>query len=456
MLNALRLTYRDLEDKMINSRRRILLFVYGIFCLLSMVITACDTPGEGAQTEVETPTLTDPAAEQPTTDAPAPAEAAAPAADAVLLCDDDAGTHLWHFAAGPQRWEKHTVESLLSPGFIAQGLVPLADNGGVLIYGVRVDEASNARFQAYLWQDGAVRQAADEAEAYAVAPQLGAEERHSALYATRADDPGTLYRLDVAQCRDGDCAFAPVNRLTFDSPNGDRAVVWNIADQTLQLSQAAEQNGEILDTGGSPFWLDAQTMGYLRLPAAATEMNDAQPALMLTGVDGDTEPQVLFTAEQAGELLLAQGVIDETADLILYNATATPAHAAVVLVSAVDRNAPERTFLFEVQRETGEAQYAPAFTALSLAGAAWTPGGRFLAARSADELQLYAPASGEVTRYPLSGVSEMVRGYAFSADGAWLLVPNGATTYLAQPGSAEMAEINLAGQYCTLAAWLDE
>lgn len=455
-----------------NLRFRVRLMIGGLLLIVLSVTSACG----GGETEPlnSTAAAQDQAAEL---SSPVPATAvssqALPSPEparkteteaplltaAILLCQDETGNHLFHFDDGRQTWNKHSPDFLTAPDFISQGLLPLGNDpdGHVFIYGVRVAEDATSRFQAYVWQDGSARQVLDKAETYAIIPQLSQHTAQSTtLYAARADEPGAVYQLDINQCMSGACDFMAVDNLVFTSPQNDQSLVWHTENWTLQLADAAGQAGSEIDTGWAPFWLDEATAGYLRTTVRQANPAEAQAALALKQTDSPAEARILFEPEQAKDLLIEQGAIDPSAEIILMNVKGSPTHSDIILVSALDLNAPDHMFLFAVQRQTGEARYIPEIDGLALAELELAPGGDFLVAQTAAELLLYQLASGEIIRYPLEHVSDdvNVKGYAFSADGERLLLPAGATTYVAQPGSGTIEEINLAGQYCTIGTWL--
>jgi len=381
----------------------------------------------------------------PTTTPTATLDLGLPPADAMFICQDTAGQSglsLWHFRASLPSWDRRSARFLNTPGFIPQGIIPLPDSGAILVYGVKVAEDSSAGFHIYLWQALSEQLVVEASQPYTVfsltAGRLGAS---GYLYATPAENPLQLMQLDVAQCLSGDCAFEPTDRLVFDNPQTGQALEWHLQPDAASLVTIP---GVFSDAGVAPFWLDSTTFGYL----------SAADGLVLRQIDQPDEFVSLLTEDQAKTLLLAQGVVAETDNIILAGGRGTPTYPDLVLASVINFDRVDRAFLFVLDRQTGDVRYIPEITAPHLSEMALSPGGNYLVVPDNNELQLYALGTGEIKTYAHPVQTVGVQNYAFTADDQWLLLP-GRTVMMAQPASETWIEREMAGQRCTIGAWLD-
>ncbi|WP_420643638.1 hypothetical protein [Candidatus Leptofilum sp.] len=371
-----------------------------------------------------------------------------PEANALLICEDELGGQLWRYNGTDQTWHNEEVQLLREPDFTAQGLVPVGD--ALFIYGILQDEEAAPRFQVYSWPDMVDQPILDAESIYQV---LITPERTPALthlYAVQAETPGTSYQLSIEQCQTGSCEFEAVVEMDFLSPDRSQAVLWDTATWELQLENSAAGGSTLLGTGWDPFWLGENRIGFLSVAGSNSDLSATQPELVLWQENAEVE--LLLTTAQAKQYLVEQGAVDEATEIILFKAGGTPMHPNLVLVTAVDPTQPGTTFLLEMNVETGGLRYIPELTGMSLAELDLTADGEFLVVRGDNSLQLYALATGEIVEY-----AQMpdAHGYSYLADGGWLLLPAGSTTYFAQPNEGFVEEVNLAGQYCTLGTWLE-
>ncbi|GJM43000.1 MAG: hypothetical protein DHS20C20_32820 [Ardenticatenaceae bacterium] len=370
-----------------------------------------------------------------------------PATNALLICDDEMGQQLWQFDAADQTWHKQEAQFLSEPRFIAQGLVPVGDD--LFIYGILQDETAAPRFQLYSWPEMVDQPLLDTESVFQVLRTTDRLPALNALYAVQAETPGTSYQLSLEQCQTGTCEFNAVDQMEFVSPDRTQSVLWDTATWELRLENDGEDNRTLLGTGWDPFWLGENKIGFLSVAASNIDLSATQPELVLW--QEGAEAELLLTTAQAKEHLIEQGAVDEATEIILFKAGGTPAHSNVVLVTAVDPAQPGTTFLLELNIETGSLRYIPELTGMSLAELELTADGEFLVVQDNNGVQLYALGTGEIVEFAQVPDGH---GYAYLADGGWLLLPAGSTTYFAQPSEGVVEEVNLAGQYCTLGAWL--
>lgn len=431
-----------------------------IFTVLGSFLTVCfifgaacsdaapdETVPPSSPEAVEAASLPISAPAEPTLAVADAAEKNWPTTDALLICDGEAGQQLWQFDAADQTWHDEEAPFLSEPGFIAQGMVPIGDE--VFIYGILQDETADPRFQLYSWP-AMVNQPVFDADAiYQILKPTDRMPALTHLYAVQAETPGTSYQLSIAQCQTGSCAFEAVAKMEFLSPDHNQSVLWDTATWELQLENGAADGSTLLGTGWDPFWLGENRIGFLSVAASNSDLSATQPDLVLWQKGAGTE--LLLTTAQAKEYLVAQGAVDEATEILLFKAGGSPTHPNLVLVTAVNPTQPGTTFLLELTVETGSLRYIPELTGMSLAQLELTADGDYVVVQGDNGVQLYALGTGEIMEYDQVPDG---RGYAYLADGGWLLLPAGFTTYFAQPGENVVEEVNLAGQYCTLGTWL--
>lgn len=419
-------------------------FIFGVACSDA---APDETVPPGSSEAVEAAPLSTSALAEPTLAVAETAGKNWPTTDALLICDDEAGQQLWQFDAADQTWHDEEAPFLSEPGFIAQGMVPIGDE--VFIYGILQDETAVPHFQLYAWPDMVDQPMLEADTIYQMLKPTDRMPALTHLYAVQAEAPGTIYQLSIAQCQTGSCAFEAVAEMEFLSPDRNQSVLWDTATWELRLENGAAGDSTLLGTGWDPFWLGENRIGFLSVAASNSDLSATQPDLVLWQADSGTE--LLLTAAQAKEYLGEQGAVDEATEILLFKAGGSPTHPNLVLVTAVNPTQPGTTFLLELNVETGSLRYIPELTGTSLAQLELTADGEFLVVRGDNGVQLYTLGTGEIMEYDQVADG---RGYAYLADGGWLLLPAGSTTYFAQPGENVVEAVNLAGQYCTLGAWL--
>lgn len=380
-------------------------------------------------------------------------------ADPMLVCHDDAGVQYWRFDANKQTWSQSPSGLLNSITFAIQGLHPLENNDGFLIYGNAIDDAGNARFQIFLWQDGQEKLVFAAEDRYAMLPQLSVfSSSGNELYAHQTDAPYTLFQINTANCQAGDCDFVMADEFLLRSPQGGKDLIWDFADWTIQIKDRQGENEGKVDIGGMPFWLSENRAGYLRSTDGPPALGGTHAELVIWQLDDESGPRVALDSEKAKGALIEQGYGSNPDDLILINARGNASHPEIVLVSATDPNRPARAILLVINLQTDQISYVPGLTSASLHQLEISPDGHFLVVAASDEMQLYAFETGETVRFPWSKQTtnwDQARSHAFSTAGEWLLLPSGTTAFVAQPGTGAAQEFNLVGQICAFGVWLN-
>lgn len=381
--------------------------------------------------------------------------------DFVLVCQDDVGIQYWRYDAIEQAWDSKRANLSDSRDFVVQGLFPLQDAASFLIYGINVTEGEEDQFQIFLWQDGQEKLVFSAENRYTVLPHLSVyspSPTHNYLYANKMDNPYALFWLDADSCRADGCEFSPVSELSLRSPLGGKELIWDPETWTIQIRSALGQNGEEIDAGGAPFWLDENRIGYLRPTGSLPHLGGTHSELVVQQLNNASGSRVVLDTERLKSLLTEEGFGNNPDDIILINARGSASQPNTVLVSATDPNTPEYAILFRVDLQTDQVVYVPGLTAASLHQLELSPNEHFLVVPALDTIYLYSLVTGEVINYPWrkqSSEMDMARRHAFSAAGEWLLLPSGATTSVAQTSAGNMVDFSLVGQNCTFGIWLE-
>ncbi|MCB8916359.1 MAG: hypothetical protein H6666_00415 [Ardenticatenaceae bacterium] len=363
-----------------------------------------------------------------------------PAQDVLLLCDpggqaedgalyrfDPAGETLTPLpaAAGPYR------ALVPLPGRESAALlrvVPAPFNSSFITLSTWLDEpaAPQARWQSavgeFLFLDDAL-----------------AADGQTLFLTVRDQQLGQMVALafDLAACAGSACEPQLLPGHAVWSPDGQHRlqllpVSRPDARPGVQLADAGGQVLRDLGQGGTPFWLDDRTFGFVSQPVTGSE-----PVLLVGSLDDVALVNWLTGAEMLAALPDASFDQSYGVEKVLVQ----PANPAGLFL-LVRRDNRALADLLAVTPPAGAAT-ASAVWQLSVAGpllpvASFSPDGRWLVVLGFDlaarrgELLLYDPAGEQAQRL---GVHAAESGVAWSADGQWLVKADGGWLTLLQPDS---------------------
>lgn len=407
---------------------------------------------------------------------PPPPPIPLPQQDVLLLCTLDDRARLWRYDPDADAWtDAHAAAGRLQPFRQPTALRPLPDDDGVLLQTRRwVDGAPRTHLIA--WQNGKERLLLDADRAYQIAswpsPKISPDGRYLLLTQPSEDDQPQrrLHLLDMAACNQGDCALRPLSGIPYWSPDGGQSLVID-PDQwpaDLYAGDEAGQRSAWVDAGWSPFWLNAETYGYVRPAQASLSFHMGESVEIVVAPADPNNPylaaQRVLHSDDLWRLLAPTWPAAAEAPQIFINDVLPAPDGEALVVSAVvlpPDDVSGRQYFFWYEMETEALSILMALDETSGLPAAFTENGRFLTALLTGEsdltLHIYDTASEEQYAVSLNGHS----GYPFprydwSGDERWLVIANDRSLRLVAPAFAYERPIfhNLNG--CHTAVWVNE
>ncbi len=317
-------------------------------------------------------------------------------------------------------------------------MAALPDDSGLAVWEAGYsDDLTNL----FLWRDGVKTAVANNSGASAPAPvPLRSDPSHTKLLLAPADKGDRQYGLlDVAGCLHGDCALDTLDGYPAWSPDLAHMILLRSETFRAHMAQASgdllliDNSGrerETLGVGSSPFWLDAETYGYV------TDAGDGQRNAILTGKIGSAERETLLTIA-----ILEKDGVNETLRLIDFVAR-HPTNPDWLVLVTVDAESDETTFDWFKEAQPGATFFVYDLAAGEVVKAhpfvknvgfnrsyRFSPNGRFLLLGEGAEfrptlLHLINTESGEAAALTLQArFLDSIYWYTdFSLDGDWLLV----------------------------------
>ncbi len=277
-----------------------------------------------------------------------------------------------------------------------------------------------------------------------------------------------LGRIDPTACATEGCALAllPNDQYTVWSPDGEHALVSNVSwarRQHTPVHQLTLTDGDqqpLADAGSGifPFWLDAETFGYVRLD----ESRDLpQPALYLGTTAQPTatlwiEPDTWLPALPAtSHTWMVVGLWADTAGRGRYllldlqhgaqnSQTQGDRQRALLLVDRRDNSVMRLTAMNEV---VAEARFSPG------EGDGWLAVAQIDSGSGKSYLTLYDLPQPQPIRQFSSPNHTLVSNFDWAADGQWLVRGEANFTALFAPASNYQRIFVPDADFCSYAAW---
>ncbi len=293
------------------------------------------------------------------------------------------------------------------------------------------------------------------------------------------------YLLDFSRCQDGVCPTTPIAGPVRWSPEGTRAILmvdkhrsypmitawgrgrWHyvpnlqiIARHPLYLGSGegvdnmadAERIGE----GYSPFWIDEQSYGFLRVTAPGEQE-------VVVGAIGEDEQRTLIRAADLRPFLTKGS---EATSLEIIQVVPNPADPLLLFLVVLDRTT-EQGYLFSIDRLTRQVQFRFR-TAFNLQSLAMSPNGRYLVVTDFNErgagssplpitLFLHDIENNQTTPFLIAGnVSTPAQAYGWSPDGKWLaFAPGENSLALVAPETGSVRFVEHEYGACNGMVWLE-
>ncbi|MCA9972453.1 MAG: hypothetical protein KC425_19665 [Anaerolineales bacterium] len=335
-------------------------------------------------------------------------------------------------------------------------LLPLPAHSALLV-GERGAE-SQAEALTFLWQAGESRPLAQDADGMAPAPLGGSPDgRFAALSMPR----GALLpyaMLDVQACLTGDgCDSRLLSGLPVWSPDGRHTILVGEAsalnsNRALSLADAAGFGEQLVGMGHLPFWVDADTFGYVAngwriLFLEAETLQDGRPLFTFDF----TTPLPEAEAQRANGYPIDFAFADRQNPNLIY---------AVLMASFADQG---NSYLLAHDRETGESVLHVSWRTNNAQPRQYdvSPDGRWFVMWTYDALAdgwrlfVHDLWQAETSIYALSQPPPADRPFAsWSSDGAWLALADGGIARLLAPAEGLQQRVILERMGCEQAVWL--
>lgn len=344
-----------------------------------------------------------------------------------------------------------------------------------------------------MWQNGEARPLANwTTQARITFGEIDPGERYLTVYIfndTLQRIEPMLYDLDA--CQDGECAITELPGYVRWSPDGENAIYmeadgsifpttiavdnsrWNMTNEfgivgsaSLFLGKSANQdeNGlEPIGEGYSPFWISADTYGYIQ----PFEDSSGDQGIIVGDVASGNKQLLLTTAELEQQLPEAS----PTGELQIVYVAPHPIHTDLLFIAAVEPRTPANSqiYLFSVERNQPIPilRLQTDFDINHSLG--FSPDGRYLVVTGRDNtiatrqeptavLLLHEIEGGETTPF-LTRQAAFIASHAYdwSADGQWLTFVMADNLVAAVNVNERFARSFVHNEgACTSVAWLDE
>ncbi len=409
---------------------------------------------------------------------PIPSTLPVPDQDVALYCIEDAqlGGALLRYTPGTQQWTKELalppIVTLLTlpggDGLLMQELPPIGEGQAQDLPLPRI----------LLWRDGQLATAFAGASETIVLPwplTFDPGGRRAILFADQNFSGIALLHLD--RCNANGCETTPLAGYPAWSPDGAQLVLQEWRDESPRLLRGdgdAQTLVEIPTEGNiiafPPFWIDAETYGYVRNTYTQSSLSGPLDRTfeVIVASTRDDEPHTLVTTE---ELLAALPEGERSNTLAIgFPVIAAPGNSNIVLIFAS---------AYETRTATSEPSYGVIFAydwrsrevrsfirlERNIVGfPIVSPDGRWLAQNTWDgasahaSLILYNLAQGKSQTFNFTPGSRFLLGglmYGWSSDGRWLEALDDGVLHLIAPDYEYEHIVIPASPGCAFAAWVN-
>jgi len=265
--------------------------------------------------------------------------------------------------------------------------------------------------------------------------------------------------LDLDSCDSTHCDSIPLPGLPVWSPDGVHTIVSLMHDNKgffqLALGDSEGQFIRPIGSGSNPFWIDNETLGYLRTDqdnaeVVVTTINDDEPLFRLAA---DELLQALAEEAQATDTLAIRQIMSQpTNPQLLVVDTAVPAQHTQYIFT-VDRLSHKIDMILQLDDRYGFIDFR------------FSPDGRWFTLTTYDRLDpvdatwsvyLHDMEQHQTTLLAFNPISYPTHSYDWSDDGQWFLkVEDGFITLLA-PAYDYYKMLFFDAELCNSAVWVHE
>jgi hypothetical protein len=390
---------------------------------------------------------------------------------------------MWRYLPGQESWEElYRVE-----GFMWMSALPRKDILLLQEYSLIQDT-----WQSHTWRDG--RRTTIKRTPNAFSVSFGETNPAGDSLVVYVFDEGgesiSAVAADIDTC-DGDCATRQLPGLPYWSPDGHHAVYvgsgsWltdattlisannryvmvssagRFTEQPLALGPGnASESGQLISMGNgySPFWMDNNTLGFIRNIGPNPSGTRSEQEIVLAQVD-DLEPQTILTGS---DLLQFQPDVQIFRGWTLAYVATHPAHPGRMFVVAMDELG-RRAYVFLIEPDTGRIELRLDMLYHLNHSLGFSPDGRYLVMTGQERqsspandntgiLLLHDIASNRtvpfLTRIPFFLPSV---GYDWTEDGRRLVMALADNLVaIVDPESREVQPLSHGKGVCTSLAWV--
>ena len=396
--------------------------------------------------------------------APVSPPVALPEQSIQLVCQSDSEriTTLYRYDLATASLAQEYVRAYPNDGFV--NITPLAHNQGYVLH-EQVDGEVVSSWLA-LVQDSeeivVAQNSVNNVSALSGMLFTGATSpsgRHLVLSTYGIDRTPELRLLDLAQCAPGDCPLQPLQGMPLWSPDGLKTLTLadspagdNLYRQWQTLIHRGDGRGQALamvGPGGTPFWLDGQRYGYVRLN------NQNETEIVTAANDGAARVWL-----QSSDLLPAIPSGERPEDLYVWQVMPSPAANGQLVLMATptpaDNVGPYYFFLVEGNRTGSRVDEITLLTQADFPSfPEFSPDGRWLLFTSRGTIvYVVDTTTGRTVIINQNGDQGTFSGW--SADGQWLLQKHDDHLSLTAPAHDYrlIAQRDFAGCYNVF--WVDE
>lgn len=261
---------------------------------------------------------------------------------------------------------------------------------------------------------------------YSIAPQRGISQ-----YAL----------LDTTNCNPAGCTFREIHGRPVWSPDGSRALLAGYDDETSGLmvwtADGQLRGSTRLGPGYSPFWVDNETFGYIRVDLTEQASSGLILQTVVFSSIGSQIPPFSFTNET---LLAAIPAESRTEGLFLNGIRPIPDGSGRLLLYTWDWSSniidlPQATHVFLIDPQTEAISWLPPRDELLLTPPIFSPDGHWLLMEATERLgldgglYLYSPDQNLI--FPIQ--TDPLTSYGWSADSQWFWLVQNEYLYLLAP-----------------------
>jgi hypothetical protein len=358
-----------------------------------------------------------------------------------LMCKDGPSmyAHLYRYDVASDTWQQEIRQRQLL--FMA----PLPDAGGVLLQ----ERVQLSGMRNIIWENGAQREGLAQplrGSIFRADPVAGPDERMLVYAYDFAARQSHFRLLDLTACGDSGCELTTLTAPPVWSPDGNASLLWPARTAVWLGDELGQPQQLLAEMGAAPFWLDADTPGWITPDGVVVlDADNLAVLLPLSRLQERVPAALSHLALNWQGVAVAPGngrYLFLLAGLIPHD----PLRGVNGLLFRYDRSGDELTLLWEVPHDV--VPYYPL---------RFSPDGQWLLLKSNGprlyHFYLYHVESGQ-ERIMTSNHMSAFPNFDWSADGRWLLRLEQGFVHLSAPAEGYQTLLLHEFNQCQFAAWV--